>query len=185
VTNLQTLLDRNRAFAAQDHSGSAPRLPFQPRRSLYIVTCVDSRTDPAGFLGIEYGEALIARTVGGRVTPGVVRDVAYMAYLAETRSAEGPFFETAIIHHTDCGSNLLADPELRRAFGERSGYDEESLADMPVADPVQTVQIDVERLLAAPQISPFITVSGHVYDIETGLVTTIVEPAHPLGRSVT
>jgi carbonic anhydrase len=179
VTNLEALLDRNRAFAAGNPSRNAPRLPFLPRRSLYIVTCVDSRTDPTDFLGIEYGEALVARTVGGRVTPGVIRDVAYMAYLVETRAPEGPYFEAAIIHHTDCGSSLLADEELRHAFGRRSGYDEQSLADLPVADPLRTVRLDVDRLLAAPQVSPRITVSGHVYDVGTGLVATVVEPAHP------
>ena len=50
---------------------------------------------------------------------------------------------------------------------------------MPVLDPAQAVRTDVERLLCAPQISPRITVSGHVYDLETGLVTTIVEPTSP------
>jgi hypothetical protein len=30
-----------------------------------------------------------------------------------------------------------------------------------------------------PQLSPNITVSGHVYDLDTGLVTTILERRHP------
>jgi hypothetical protein len=32
---------------------------------------------------------------------------------------------------------------------------------------------------AAPQISRRITISDHVYDVDTGLVTTIVEPTSP------
>jgi hypothetical protein len=31
----------------------------------------------------------------------------------------------------------------------------------------------------APQVSPRITVSGHVYDVETGLVATVVGPVSP------
>jgi carbonic anhydrase len=36
-----------------------------------------------------------------------------------------------------------------------------------------TVTRDVERLRAAPEISRRIPVSGHVYDVVTGLVQTI------------
>jgi carbonic anhydrase len=70
----------------------------------------------------------------------------------------------AIIHHSDCGSRLLED---------------ETLANIPVTDPAHTVRVDVERLRAAPQISRRITISGHVYDVETGLVRTVVEPTSP------
>ncbi|MGI8882116.1 MAG: hypothetical protein ACR2KJ_16720 [Jatrophihabitans sp.] len=33
----------------------------------------------------------------------------------------------------------------------------------------------MDRLLWAPEISSNVLVSGHVYDVETGLVTTIVD----------
>jgi carbonic anhydrase len=120
-----------------------------------------------------------ARTVGGRVTPAVIQDAAYIGYLIEAKAPEGPYFEVAVIHHTDCGSALLADEELRHGFAERSGYDPLALAELPVLDPAQTVRTDVERLLHAPQISPHITVSGHVYDLTSGLVTTIAQPTSP------
>jgi carbonic anhydrase len=109
----------------------------------------------------------------------VIQDVAYIGYLVEIKASDGPYFEAAVIHHTDCGSGLLADEELRHGFSERTGYDEQTLADLPVLDPPATVRADVGRLLSDPRISPHITVSGHVYDVHTGLVTTIVEPAPP------
>jgi hypothetical protein len=93
-----------------------------------------------------------------------------------------PYFEVAVIHHTDCGSALLADEKLRRGFAERSGYDPLALAELPVLDPAETVRTDVERLLHAPQVSPRITVSGHVYDLITGLVTTVAQPTSPARR---
>ena len=93
----------------------------------------------------------------------------------EAKAPDGPYFEVAIIHHTDCGSRLLEDDQLRHDFAERGGYDEQTLADLPVTNPAETVRADVERLLAAPQISTHTRVSGHVYDVETGLITTVVD----------
>lgn len=179
MSNIDSLLTRNAAFAASDVRHNTPRLPFLPRKGLYVITCIDPRTDPADFLGVEFGEAIVARTVGGRVTPAVIQDLAYIGYLVETKAPDGPYFEAAIIHHTDCGAGLLADAQLRHGFAQRTGYDEETLADLPVLDPLETVRTDVERVLSDPRISPRITVSGHVYDVHTGLVRTVVEPASP------
>jgi carbonic anhydrase len=181
--HITSLLERNRAFAATDTRMHNPRLPFLPHRGLYIITCIDPRTDPAQFLGLGFAEAIVARTVGGRLTPGVIQDLSYIGYLIETKAPEGPYFEAAIIHHTDCGSGLLADEKLRHGFAKRTGYDEDTLAKLPVLDPAATVQADVERALSDPRISPRITVSGHVYDVHTGLITTIVEPVAPTGSA--
>lgn len=179
MSNIDSLLTRNAAFAASDVRHNTPRLPFLPHRGLYVITCIDPRTDPADFLGLEFGEAIVARTVGGRVTPAVIQDLSYIGYLVETKASEGPYFEAAIIHHTDCGSGLLADEELRHGFVERTGYDEQMLAELPVLDPPATLRTDVDRLRSDPRISPRITVSGHVYDVHTGLITTTVEPVSP------
>jgi carbonic anhydrase len=91
----------------------------------------------------------------------------------------------AIIHHTDCGSTLLADDELRHGFAERVGIDERSLADTPVLDPARTVQTDVNRVLWAQQIPQNVHVSGHVYDVGTGVVTTIVDARTKMGTAGT
>jgi carbonic anhydrase len=42
------------------------------------------------------------------VTDAVIQDLSYIAYLVEA-SPEGPYFEAAVVHHTDCGSRLLED----------------------------------------------------------------------------
>jgi len=179
LSNIDSLLPRNAAFAASDVRYNTPQLPFLPHKGLYVITCIDPRVDPADVVGLEFGEAIVARTVGGRVTPAVIQDVAYIGYLVETKAPEGPYFEAAIIHHTDCGSGLLADEELRHGFSKRTGYDEQTLAELPVIDPGATVRADVERLRSDPRVSPRISVSGHVYDVQTGLITTIVEPLAP------
>ena len=175
TSTLDTLKDRNRHYAEGGSWQNTPRLPFLPHQQLYVITCIDPRTDPALFLELEFAEAIVARTVGGRITDAVLRDLSYIGYLVEEKAPEGPYFEAAIIHHTDCGSGLLADDALRHGFAQRTGYDERELAELPVLDPAQTVRDDVERVMQAPQISSRITVSGHVYDVATGLVQTVVE----------
>jgi len=175
MSNIASLADRNLAFAATGTRQDVPALPFIPFLNLYIVTCIDCRVDPAEVLGIKLGEALVERNIGGRVTPAVIRDIAYAGYLVESKAPQGPWFEVAIIHHTDCGSTLLADDELRRGFAERIGVDERTLTDTAVLDPARTVRTDVDRVLWAREIPPDIRVSGHVYDVTTGVVTTIVD----------
>ena len=175
MSKLAPLLDRNRAFASTDARQNMPPLPFIPRLNLYMVTCIDCRVDPAETLGVKLGEALVQRNIGGRITPAVIQDIAYASYLVKTKAPQGPYFEVAIIHHTDCGANLLADDDLRHGFAQRVGIDERTLADTPVLDPARTARTDVERVLWADQIPPDVLVSGHVYDLETGRVTTVVE----------
>jgi carbonic anhydrase len=175
MTNLSQLLDRNRAFADTDARRNVPPIPFVPRQNLYIITCTDPRVDPAAFLALELGDAIVQRNVGGRVTREVIQDVAYISYLVETKAPEGPWFEVAVIHHTDCGATMLADDELRHNFATKIGVDERTLNDTPVLDPARTVRTDVERLLWAQAISPSVRVSGHVYNLEAGVVTTVVD----------
>jgi carbonic anhydrase len=176
MSNITALMQRNKAFATSGAWRNPPRLPFLPFKGLYIITCVDPRTDPADFLGIEFGDAIVARTLGGRVIDAVIRDLSYIGYLVEAKAPEGPYFEAAVIHHTDCGSRLLEDRELRRGFAQRTGYDEQQLAALPATVPAETVRADVAKILDAPQVSTKITVSGHVYDTATGLLQTVAEP---------
>jgi carbonic anhydrase len=124
---------------------------------------------------------MVVRNVGGRVTPGVINDVAYIGQITENVLPDGPLFEVAVIHHTQCGSAALADDSFRRRYAERIGADESTLRDHAILDPGATVTRDVELLRSAPAISPRITVSGHVYDVVTGMVQTIQQPQSAQG----
>ena len=57
---------------------------------------------------------------------------------------------------------------------QRIGAQESTLRQRAVLDPAATVSHDVERLRYAGAISPRVTVSGHVYDVLTGLVGTVI-----------
>jgi carbonic anhydrase len=108
------------------------------------------------------------------VTPEVINDVAFLGQIAESLVADGPLFEVAVIHHTQCGSAALADATFRRRYAERIGAEEAALREHVILDPAATVQHDVERVQAAHSIPERVAVSGHVYDVVTGLVETIV-----------
>jgi carbonic anhydrase len=117
---------------------------------------------------------MVVRNVGGRVTPEVINDVAFISQISESALPDGPLFELAVIHHTQCGTGAFADDGFRQRYADRIGVDESTLRQHAVLDPAATVSHDVERLRSAPAISPRVTVSGHVYDVVTGLVETVV-----------
>ena len=171
MTNIDTLVDRNRVFAKTDAKDKVPAIPFIPNMQVYVLTCIDPRVDPASILGLELGDAIVARNIGGRVTDAVLADLAWVCHLHENKTPDADWFELVVIHHTDCGSGLLADDELRRRFTDRYGYDDAALAAMAVLDPAQSARADVEKLRAAPQLAPGIAVSGYSYDLKTGLLT--------------
>jgi len=179
MTRMTPLLDRNGQFART----YTPVALGPPTAQMIIVTCLDHRVDPAIVLGLRLGEAPVIRNAGGRVTQAVIDDVAYLAFLAEQLFAgqleDGRLFEVAIVHHTQCGTGFLADPGFRKQAAEATGLPEAALEASAVADPHITVRADVERLLAAPLLSPKVSVSGHVYDIATGRVTSVVDARHP------
>jgi carbonic anhydrase len=174
MTGIDSALERNRDFAAANgHEGAV----VFPDLRLFVVTCVDPRVDPAHFLGLGLGNAMVVRNVGGRVTPEVINDVAFIGQIAENVLPEGPLFEVAVIHHTQCGAGALADDTFRGRYAERIGADESTLRDRAILDPGATVTSDVERLRSASAISPRIAISGHVYDVLTGIVETIIPAA--------
>jgi carbonic anhydrase len=171
IANIDPALERNRAFAAAGgHEGAV----VFPNLRLFVITCIDPRVDPAHFLGLGLGDALVVRNVGGRVTREVINDVAFIGQIAENALPDGPLFEVAVIHHTQCGAGALADDTFRRTYADRIGVAESTLREHAVLDPATTVARDVERLRSAPAISPRVTVSGHVYDVLTGLVETVI-----------
>lgn len=173
-TGIEIAVARNRAFAAADgHEGAR----LFPTLRLLVVTCLDARVDPARVLGLELGDALVIRNNGGRVTPQLIDDLAYVSQLAETALPEGPLLEIAVIHHTKCAAGRLADDAFRRQYAERIGSDESALRDYAIIDPAATVARDVDLLRSAESVSSRISVSGHVYDIATGLVATVIPAA--------
>jgi carbonic anhydrase len=180
MTRITPLLEHNERFART----YTPVPLGPPAAQVLIVSCLDHRVDPAIILGLRLGDAPVIRNAGGRVTQAVVEDIAYIAFLAGQlfggQLEDDRLFEVAIVHHTQCGTSLLADPGFRRQAAGATGVSEAVLEASAVTDPHTTVKADVELLLASPLLSPKVSVSGHVYDIETGRVVTAVDAQYPV-----
>ena len=179
TSRMTPLLEHNEQFART----YAPAPLGLPAAQVIVIACLDHRVDPAITLGLRLGDAPVLRNAGGRVTQPVIEEIAYLAFLGR-RLAGGPVdgdksVEVAILHHTQCGTGLLADPGFRRQAAEATGRPEAALEASAVTDPSITVKADVERLLASPMLSPKVSVSGHVYDIATGRVTTALDAQYP------
>ena len=160
------LVRRNAAFAA---TGAFAGLPFPTSDTLQVLGCVDSRVDPGDVLGLELGEGVVMRNIGGRVTPAVLRSWALLGRLGQGRPPHG---HLVILHHTDCGiTRLTGYPEQLAAFFEIPAEELDSKA---VADPYAAVRVDTA--IARHALPPGRLVSGLVYDVSTGLIE-IVDPA--------
>jgi carbonic anhydrase len=154
-----------------------------PATQTIIITCLDHRTDPAIYFGLKVGDAPVLRNAGGRVSQSIIEEIAYLAFLGR-RIAGGAVtpdmsVEVAVIHHNQCGTGFLADPDFRREASQATGVSEDALLASVVDDPHATVAVDVKRLLSSPLLPPGMFVSSHVYDVETGAVTTVVPARRP------
>jgi carbonic anhydrase len=166
------LAHRNRAYA---DSGRLAQPNPMPKTGVLIVTCIDPRVEPAGFLGVGQNDALVVRNTGGRVDDGTIFDIALVTSLREAMGgAAGPPLEVAIIHNTQCGSSFLADDDFRHEFAARTGLADADLRAGAVVDPHVTVRVDVQRLRSSPLVADRIVVSGHVLDLQTGRVATVL-----------
>src|SRR4051812_9470654 len=88
--------------------------PVKPRLRLAVVTCMDSRLDLFGALGLEIGDAHIIRNAGGIPTDDVLRSLALSQRALGTR-------EIAVLHHTNCGMDNFDDEAFRAQLAQESG----------------------------------------------------------------
>ncbi len=174
MADVQTLIDRNLEFASSFDQGD---LAIRPRLSTLIVTCLDARVDPAHILGLELGDAVVMRNIGGRVTDEVIEHIAILRALASVLAGGAPAFEVAIVHHTDCGTSRFANPQVRKKLAQASGIDEAAIERLAITDPQASVAEDLDRLRAAPTLPDELVVAGYVSDVTDGQVREIFAPA--------
>jgi carbonic anhydrase len=172
VTDTQELTKRNAEFAA---SAFTAGLRINPYGNIMVVGCVDPRVDPAYVLGLNLGEAAVIRNVGGRITPATLRTMLMLNKVGQANKAGRPagVWNLIVLHHTDCGmTDLAAFPDLLAEYFEIPAGE---LNAKSVSDPVGSVQVDVDVVLAKTR-GPASVVSGLVYDVSSGRVETVVAP---------
>jgi len=183
MNNLDRMLQRNKEYAARQ-SGPGARMPSLPQSLLQVkaivIGCADMRVDPTHVLGIQPGEAVVIRNIGGRVTPGLLEQLSLLGRIGEVAGeipAGGGEFHLIVLHHTDCGSTrLVGDPALLAHYFQ---IPEKDVAAKSVPDPRKAVAVDVAALRAIPALPGEWFISGLVCDVATGLVEVVV-PAAPI-----
>jgi carbonic anhydrase len=170
----ETLIQRNKEFAK---SGYNAALKILPSRRTMILGCVDPRVDPMDVLKLDPGETAIMRNVGGRVDPAFFETMDILRTVSKVGGEEvGPGWNLVLLQHTKCGIKGCYQhaPSL---LATQMRVSEGNLAKLEINDPYKAVAIDVEALRADQRIPSDFTVSGLVYDVDTGLVEMVVPPA--------
>ncbi len=173
MADVQTLIDRNLEFASSFDQGD---LAILPRLSTLVLTCLDARVDPAHILGLELGDAVVMRNIGGRVTDQIIEQIAILRALVVVLGG-GAGFEVAIVHHTDCGTSRFANPQVRQKLAQAAGTSEAAIESLAITDPQASVAEDLDRLRAAPTLPDELVVAGYVYNVTDGQVREIFAPA--------
>src|ERR671915_1552098 len=107
------LLEANRAYAESFSLGGFDGVAHA---GVAIVTCMDSRIDPLGMLGLQPGDAKIFRNPGGRVTPQALEALVLGVHLLRVD-------RVLIVPHTRCAVASYSEAELRQRVAESAGQD--------------------------------------------------------------
>lgn len=175
--NLNALLSANEKYSSEfgDKSG----LPGLPVKRIAVLTCMDSRLDPAKFAGLSEGDAHVIRNAGGRASDDAIRSLVISYKLYGTK-------EWFVIHHTNCGMESFTNQimrELLESSLETSTHTENGWVDngngtgsteakyiewLTFSDSTKSVVEDVERIRNHPLVPDSITVYGYILDVKTG-----------------
>ncbi|MER7503486.1 carbonic anhydrase [Nonomuraea pusilla] len=129
-------------------------------RGLAVVTCMDSRIDPLGLLGLQPGDAKILRNAGARVTDDVLRTLVLAVYLLGVE-------RVLVMPHTDCGMTKATDDDVH-ALTQARGVDTRSLDFHTVPDQQEALRHDLTRIRTSPFLPQDMPVTGAIYDVRSG-----------------
>jgi carbonic anhydrase len=137
-------------------------LPMPPGRRFAVVTCMDARLDPAGFLGLDEGDAHVIRNAGGLVNEETIRSLLISHHLLGTE-------EALVIGHTDCGMLTFTNDDVHEKLGPES----ESIDFQPFPDVAERVRQSVETIRSHPLLPDSFGATGFVYDVRTGRIDPV------------
>lgn len=163
MTAFDDLLAANRAYAERfEYSG----FDGIAKAGVAIVTCMDSRIDPLGMIGLAPGDAKILRNPGGRVTDQVLVALVLGVTLLKVD-------RVLIIEHTRCAMASSTEDELRRRVGSEAGTDASWMSLGVIDDQAAAIRYDIAKVKAHPLIGDHVAVGGFIYDVDTGALTPV------------
>jgi carbonic anhydrase len=157
MTETDTLLENNEAYAASFDKGD---LPLPPGRKVAVLACMDARLDPARVLGLEEGDAHVIRNAGGVASDDALRSLAISQHLLGTE-------EIVVVHHTDCGMLTFTDEQFAEKMESETGRRPEWRT-FSFSDLEKDVRDTVERIRQSPFVPRTDHVRGFVYEVESG-----------------
>jgi carbonic anhydrase len=155
------LLDANRRFA---ESFTLSGFDGVAHAGVAIVTCMDSRIDPLGMVGLRPGDAKIFRNPGGRVTDQALEAIVLGVHLLNVA-------RVLVVPHTRCAVASNTEQELRARVAASAGVDATWQRFHVVEDQLQALQHDVRRVTSHPLVPASVEVGGFLYDVDTGLLS--------------
>ena len=168
MSDVSAFYDRNATFASTFTQGD---LAIAPQFKTLVICCVDARVDPTHFLGLELGDALVMRTVGARLSGAAITEAALLYWLMYGASEGAVKLAVALIGHTDCGMERLANPEVASRFAERMGHD--VVDAYAIGNSEATIRADLAELMSHPQTPDGLTATAHMYDVRKGTLSPV------------
>jgi carbonic anhydrase len=139
--------------------------PVRPKLRLTVVTCMDSRLDLFGALGLHIGDAHLLRNGGGMITDDVLRSLAISQRKLGTR-------EIVVIHHTDCGMENFDDDQFRSELTAETGT--APTWDVPgFTDARARVRESLALVRECPWLPYRDDVRGFVFDVTTAAIEEV------------
>ena len=160
---IHNFIERNREFADKFRHGDKAMPPAQ---HLAVLTCMDARIHPEQAMGMDIGDAHMIRNAGGRASDDAIRSLVISTTLLGTE-------EFAVIHHTDCGMLTFTNDDLRKKLSEERGVDASAVDFLPFPDLEQSVRDDISTIKASPLLPDGVEVTGWVYDVKTGKISSV------------
>lgn len=160
MNDFQDLISANEAFA---DTFSLSGFDGIAHAGVAIVTCMDSRIDPLGMLGLQPGDAKIFRNPGGRVTAAALEALVLGVHLLNVN-------RILIIPHTKCAMTTATEVELREKVGQKAGVDASWQGFHVVTDQLAALGQDVAAVRSHPLVPDTVKVGGFRYDVDTGLL---------------
>ena len=162
MSDFDDLLAANREFA-EDFNLSG--FDGVAHAGIAIVTCMDSRIDPLGMLGLKPGDAKILRNAGARVTDDVLRTLVLARYLLTVD-------RIMVVQHTRCRMAGGSEDDVHKAVEEAGGPDTRSISFLTTDDQEEAVRTDVQRVRSWPYLSN-VAVGGFIYDLGSGRLNRV------------
>jgi len=140
---------------------------LEPRaaKGLGVLTCMDSRIDPLGMLGLAPGDAKILRNAGARVTEDVLRTLVLADHLLGVD-------RVMVVAHTNCRMAGGTADDVHAAIRATGGPDTRSISFLTTTDQEAALREDVQRIRSWPYLDN-IRVGGFIYDLSTGRLARI------------